>query len=362
MTLESAVPNHLAQERTIPSRLPSNYEPAFPAYSARFPKDVKDIVMAIIGAQHPSKPVDSALPKLIGFLRECQEKYSSSYWEPASVTDHSGAFNEVVIAYWQSETQYHEWEVESGFHEWWQGLIPESEQHGWFLEVFLPTVDRFETVFSSNADDVNEGASYMRTRMSGPIQEHVYWGSMRDRLPASQTDVLEGTKDSSTCKGLSGDATSMKQRRRVRGKKNLAVIRSGQDWSVTNPHERKLYLETMHPMLIKGMDFLSDNGEEVGCFSCRFMDVLDPQSLSPRIDKTFGLAYFDDLSSLEGWSKQHQTHLDIFGGFLQYAKKLHDENLGVTLRLFHEVLVLEPKQQHFEYVGCHEKTGMLAAI
>ncbi|TKA67830.1 hypothetical protein B0A55_09196, partial [Friedmanniomyces simplex] len=71
---------------------------------------------------------------------------------------------------------------------------------------------------------------------------------------------------------------------------------------------------------------------------------------SPDTDKTFGLAYFDDLSSLEGWSKHHKTHLDIFGGFLKYAGELQG---NVSLRLFHEVLVLEPEQQFFEYVGCH---------
>jgi len=33
----------------------------------------------------------------------------------------------------------------------------------------------------------------------------------------------------------------------------------------------------------------------------------------------------------------------------------------VTLRVFHEVMVLRPEQQYFEYVGCHAGTGMLVA-
>jgi hypothetical protein len=33
------------------------------------------------------------------------------------------------------------------------------------------------------------------------------------------------------------------------------IIRSGQDWSDTLPEDRKLYLETMHPVLRKGMNF-----------------------------------------------------------------------------------------------------------
>jgi hypothetical protein len=33
----------------------------------------------------------------------------------------------------------------------------------------------------------------------------------------------------------------------------------------------------------------------------------------------------------------------------------------MCLRLFHEVYVLEPDQQSFEYIGCHAETGMLNA-
>ena len=350
MALESAIPPHLVQERTLPTKTPPNYDPPFPAYTARFPTEVKDIVMAVIGAQHCSNHINNentAIPKLIGFLQAAPEKLRPKYWEPASVADESGAFNESVIAYWQGEADYRDWASKSGFDEWWASLDAAVEGHGWFLEIFLPTVDRFETLFSDNADGVSEGASYMKTGLSGPLAEHVYWGSMRDRLPVSQTDALESTKEGTASKYANGEAASSKQRLRVHGKKNLAVIRSGQDWSNTSPHERKLYLDTMHPVLIKGMEFLRDSGDEVGCFSCRFMDVLDASKLHPGIDKTFGLAYFDDLSSLEYWSKQHKTHLDIFGRFLQYAKELQSE---VSLRLFHEVLVLKPEQQFFEYV------------
>jgi hypothetical protein len=140
---------------------------------------------------------------------------------------------------------------------------------------------------------------------------------------------------------------------------NLAVIRSGQDWSDTTPEERRKYLETMHPVLVKGMDFLKDEGKEIGCYSCRLMDVVDPEKLTANKDKTFGLAFFHDLEHMEGWAKSHQTHLDIFGRFLQYAKELGDE---VRLNLFHEVMVLKPEQQMFEYVGCHDETGMMGAL
>lgn len=356
-TLEPAIPEHLRTERTIPSKLPPDYQPPFPAYSARFSEDVRDLVMAIIGVQHSETkgPMTDDFKRIVEFVEKSPKECRPRYWEAASVTDTRGYSNEVAIVYWRSIQDFASWRGDSGFDEWWQSLEAGGEC-GWFLEAFLPSVDRFETVFSD--DVVPEGAAHMREKSSGQIAEHVYWGSMRDRMPASQTDPLSGEKRSSN--GATNDSGDMKTKRvRVQGKQNLAIIRSGQDWSNTTPHEREKYLETMHPVLIRGMDFLRDEGEEVGCFSCRFMDVVDKSSPGTTTDKTFGLAYFDDLASLEGWSKQHKTHLDIFGRFLQYAQELQG---NVSLRLFHEVMVLKPEQQVLEYVGCHDKTGMLAAL
>ncbi|ERF70559.1 hypothetical protein EPUS_07980 [Endocarpon pusillum Z07020] len=353
--LEEAIPEHLVQERTRPVSTPPNHEPALPAYGARFPQRTKDLVMAIMGAQFSSASDDdgSAISKLMGHINCSLDRLRPSFWELASVTDNSGAYNIAVIAYWPNKMLHSEWAASSNFQQWWDELNAEDERHGWFLEVFFPTIERFETVFSDN--EIPEGAAHMREGMSGPIKQHLYFGSMRDRLPVAQTDALIGETGRIPNKPA-GDTS--RRRLRVRGRQNLTVIRSGQDWSDTDPKERKLYLETMHPVLIKGMEFLRDHGDQVGCYSCRFMDVVDPVSHKVDKDKTFGLAYFDELNSLERWSKQHKTHLDIFGGLLQYAKVL-DGNMA--LRLFHEVLVLTPEQQWFEYIGCHEKTGMLVS-
>jgi hypothetical protein len=361
--LESAIPEHLQKPRTVPARTPPDYQPPVPAYSARFPIDTKDLVISIIGVQRgggsniSNKSHSPHFKKIVSFVESpADENHKPRYWEAASVTDNRGHFNKAAIAYWQTKADYESWSANSGFKAWWDSLQPEKEV-GWFLEVLLPSIDRFETIFSDN--DKPEGAAYMREGISGPVKEHVYWGSMRDRLPVAQVDELRG-QTSSTSSDVKKPNTKA-QRVRVAGRKNLAIIRSGQDWSNTNPHERKLYLDTMHPVLIKGMTFLRDEGDEVGCIDCRFMDVVqkDEKNVSEPTDKTFGLAYFHQLEDLEGWSKGHKTHLDIFGRFMQYAGELQG---NVSLRLFHEVMVLEPGQQFFEYVGCHDGTGMLASL
>jgi hypothetical protein len=312
--------------------------------------------MAIIGAQYPSAADDDgAAQSTISIFLTSPGENSPSFFEWASVTDNRGCYNLSALAYWPSKAAYEAWFEHSGFGAWWQALRPEDCKHGWFLEIFFPVMERFETLF--NTTNTPEGSAHMGYGMSGEVQEHGYWGSMRDRLPASQTDDFTGSpataQDFNNAPQSSGPGGV---RVKIKGKKNLAVIRSGQDWLDTSPEERQLYLETMHPVLIKGMDFLRDHGDEVGCYSCRFMEIIDPVTRKADKDRTFGLAYFDDLGSLERWCKEHPTHLAIFGGFHRYARKLGN---NVTLRVFHEVMVLEPEQQVFEYVACHNGTGML---
>ena len=361
--LDNAIPEHLRTERSKPVKTPGpDFAPPYPSYSVRFPEHAADLVMAIIGAQFKSEAdadadadataaAAAAQSKVTSFLTSGTNQPSFSEW--ASVTDNKGFYNLTAFAYWPSTADYKTWTEASGFDAWWQALQPEDHQHGWFLEVFLPTMERFETIFNTTTP---EGSAHMRQGWSGEVQQHAYWGSMRDRLPLAQTDSLEGEKATADDFKASSQDTTQGRRIRVPGKKNLAVIRSGQDWLATTPHERQLYLDTMHPVLVKGMDFLRDQGDEVGCYSCRFMDIVDPSTRKTDQERTFGLAYFDDLVSLEKWCKEHPTHLAIFGGFHRYAKKL---NNNLSLRVFHEVFVLEPEQQFFEYIGCHPGTGML---
>jgi hypothetical protein len=353
--LEPAIPEHLATERTLPSNLPPNYQPPFPAYAARFPKSSKGLVMAVIGLQKKTEVSysDEDRKKLISFMSQRVGEVTPQHWDLAAVVDKEGYRNIAAIAYWKSVSEHNTWIDKSGFGDFWKDLQP-AGGIGWFMEVFSPSMDRLETVFSDN--NVPEGIAHMRESVSGPLQEHVYWGSMRDRLPASQTDALDGDQMSLSEEDKVLDAES--KRIRVAGRNNLAMIRSGQDWSNTNSHERELYLKTIHPVLIKGMEFLTHEGSAVGCFSNRFMEVVNIDGSEPT-DKTFGLGYFNDMASLEGWSKQHKTHLDIFGRFIQYAAELQN---NVQLKLFHEVMVLQPEQQFFEYVGCHPGTGMLASL
>ena len=88
----------------------------------------------------------------------------------------------------------------------------------------------------------------------------------------------------------------------------------------------------MQPVLKAGMAFLRDRGDEVNCYSCRYMTQIDEPT-----ENTFGLAFFKTLGDLEGWAHSHPTHLAIFNTFMEIAPKYGPE---LQLRLWHEVSVL----------------------
>jgi aldoxime dehydratase len=273
------------------------------------------------------------------------------HWERATYLDNREYHTLLAIAYWSDVNEFIAWRQESGFDTWWQDPARQSDPVGYFVEVVTPTADRFETLFSS--PDRPEGIGRLRQGVSGEVVEHAYWGGARDRIPVAQVDPLEPELVSATV--VRRDTFG--SRVLVPGRSNLALIRSGQDWSDTQGRERSLYLNDVQPTLEAGMRYLRDEGAGIGCLSCRYMTVLDESG--GATEKTFGLAHFDSLASLEAWAKSHPTHLAIFGGFMRYVQEL---NFQIALRLYHEIAVVPAGGQYFEYVNCHPATGLLSCI
>lgn len=343
--MHSAIPEHLRKPRELNSNLPEGYQPPFPAWSARFDPLAGQVVMAYFGVQS-LQPL--GLPELAAITTRFDSDSGPRYWDSARCVDANGFHTCIAIAYWHDVDAFNQWRNSSGFALWWQDPARETGPLGWFLEVVCPSAERFETLFS--APDVPEGVTHLASHMSEPIQEHAYWGSSRDRIPLAQTDALTGSSNPSSANALCVG------RVRMSGRDNLCLIRSGQDWSSTTGQERDRYLNDIQPVLQRGMTFLRDEGATVGCLSCRFMQALDSDTGEP-LEKSFGLAWFDDLSNLERWAKTHPTHVAIFGGFMQYVQTL---NFQVQLRLYHEIAVIPSEAQYFEYLNCHPGSGLLS--
>ena len=341
--MESAIPDHLRQQRQCPATTPAHYQPPFPAWSSRFSPLTGQVVMACFGVQGRD---GIALSDLAPITERFSMADGPLFWDGGECVDAQGFHTGIVIAYWADVQAFARWQQTCGFTAWWQHEARERGPLGWFMEVVCPTAERFETVFSS--PDRAEGIGHLASHVSAPILEHGYWGSARDRLPIAQVDPLPGRAPASV-------PPPHGKRVRLPGRDNLCLIRSGQDWSDTRGEERRLYLNDVRPVLETGMTFLRDQGGDIGCLSCRFMQAVDRSGLP--IDKSFGLAWFDDLAHLERWAKTHPTHVAIFGGFMNYVQTL---NFQIQLRLYHEVAVIPASAQFFEYVNCHPGSGLLS--
>ncbi|MCY0386991.1 phenylacetaldoxime dehydratase family protein [Robbsia sp. Bb-Pol-6] len=350
--MESAIPRHLQCPRTLQRRVDDGYTPPFPAWTARPSRPGQTIVMALLGVQacgaHAERDACAGLRQIVAGLHA---HGAPLHCDVAHQVDECGYVTMIAITYWRDVAAYDAWAGRPDIDAWWRAPARLTDGVGWFREVLAPAEQRYETLFS--APDRLEAGGAALGRLSQEIMEHGYWGSMRDRLPLSQTDPLSASGALTIIDGAPGPGARV----RVAGHANLAVIRSGQDWSDTAGEERRLYCDNIAPVLRAGMDFLRDAGTSVGCYANRYMQQRDVAGRP--VEKTFGLSYWHSLTELERWAESHATHVAIFGTFMQVVQEL---NFALRLRLYHEVAVLTSGQQRYEYVNCHARSGILNGL
>jgi aldoxime dehydratase len=343
--MESAIPPHLQVTRTRHRRVPDDYKPPYPAFVARHRPAVERVVMAYFGIQY----YGDAPPERAAALNWIAQSFAApdgpKHSDRAEYVDEAGYTNVVSVAYWDDRKSF-----ELAFpaiRDGWTGAKNNFASLGTFIEVLSPSVNDYETLFSSLGR--LEGVAVLADSLSGEIVEHAYWGGMRDRIPNSQTSDM--APSGSPALHRDGD------RLRVKPHDNICLIRSGQDWSDTDAAERKMYLDDVEPVLREGMDFLRDEGLSIGCFANRYMKVLDGDGRST--EKSYGMSWWKSLAALERWSESHPTHVRIFGAAMKYLSSLGP---AAKLRLYHEVTVARAADQFFEYRNCHDRTGMLNAV
>lgn len=361
--MESAIPEHLKTHRTVPARIAQDFVTPYPAWTARPKPEVVQMVMAYFGVQYDEKTNKALQPKalaamntIVAHLNDKTVKDPSSLARHHDLThyvDEAGYHTYMVIAYWDSTEAYEHWSSDPGIQKWWESLEALKDGLGYFREVFLPRSTHFETIFSTKDKlegmVVVPGADYSKE----DIVEHGYWGSMRDRMPASQTDTLAAADHAAPA-----ILKSTGPRVWIRGHDNVALIRSGQDWSQITGPELKLYNEKIAPVLKKGMDFLcTPEGHKQGCYYNRFVRLINEKGVEDS--RTFGVSVWKSMAQLEGWSAHHPTHVAIFGTFMEVVEELKGQ---LKLRLYHEVIVAQSSEQRYEYIHCHAGTGMLRTV
>lgn len=338
--MESAIPAHLTVPRTRPARVPDDYRPPYPSFVARTPESTRQVVMAYLGAQLPAAAAPGPLPD--GLADALADPDGPSHHDRAMPVRPDGAApaDVVVAAYWDDPAEFDRW-----FDRHREPWLAGRGEGGRWVEVIRPRVEEFETIFGARSRP--EGVAVLAEGFSDRVREHGYWGGMRDRIPASQTDPLHDPA------GLEVQRDGDRVRVLPRG--SLCLIRSGQDWSDTGDEEREAYLEEIEPRLREGMEFLQRDGRGIGCLANRYLAVLDERGRPT--ERSYGLSWWRTLADLERWSESHPTHLAIFGSF----GRMVAERGSTRLRLYHEVSVATPDEQWFEYAGCVEPTGLLGA-
>jgi aldoxime dehydratase len=311
---------------------------------ARFKPGVERVVMAYFGIQYRGGTAPDAVTQALQRIADAFEADKApGHWDRARYVDEAGCTNVISIGYWDDTHRFDAWFA--GFGSSWAGNAFAREGVGTFTEVLRPSVQRFETLFSS---DLPEGVAGVADGLSDVVQEHAYWGGARDRIPLSQTsEMASAGRPRIVTEGLY---------QRVVPHDNLCLIRSGQDWTATETEERRMYLEDVEPVLRTGMTFLRDEGLPIGCFANRYMTVVDREGRDT--EKSFGMGWWKSLSALERWAESHPTHVAIFGAAMKYLGALGP---AAKLRLYHEVTVAAADEQFFEYFNCHPETGMLRA-
>ena len=343
--MESAIDQHLQCPRTLTRRVPDEYQPPFPMFVGRATQDLTQVVMGYFGVQYHD---DEHRAEALGALRHIVDGFGTEdgpgEWDATEHRDKEGYTNLIAVGYWRDPETYEQWLSRPEIAGWWSSDERLGGTIGFFREIVSPRADQFETLYAFT--EQFPGVGGVMDTVSGEIQEHAYWGSMRDRIPVSQTDWMNpsGELEALADPSLTGRVV-------VRGHDNVALIRSGQDWADTGDAERTLYLEEVEPVLRAGMDFLRDNGQDIGCYSNRYVHYIDLDG-NP-IEKSYNIGHWRSLGQLERWAESHPTHLRIFTTFFRVVASLE------KLRLYHEVSVFDAGDQYYEYINCHPATGML---
>ena len=350
--MNSAIPPHLRCPRSQAIRAPADYTPPYPGWSAAPGPDIERVAMAYYGVQWLDARDEAHSRDAISNITTALTAASGAdRIDHARFVDPTGYTNHLVAASWANADRYQDWWQTGPLRPWWEAAERLNGPIGCFREVLTPAARQFETLYSSPSPVEGIGAA-LANGVGDPVVEHAYWGSMRDRLPLAQTDPLapEGELYASGAPGHG-------RRVQVRGHSKVALIRSGQDWTSTVGAERTIYEKRMEPVLRAGMDFLARQGIPIGCYSNRYVQQVDHEGVP--IEKSFGLSFWRSLEALENWAEHHSTHKAIFGTFLTIVQEF---NFNLALRLYHEVSVLWPEDQTYEYINCHEQTGLCSAV
>ncbi|MFG1399889.1 phenylacetaldoxime dehydratase family protein [Roseixanthobacter pseudopolyaromaticivorans] len=340
-------------DRIHPLRRPKGFEPVVQRWSTAFLNSCPAIAVAFHGIQGESP----------------EEVYASSFFpwiadalalpDGPTVSDHAwfidaaGLYTHIVAAYWVDVERRERFLADPAVRGWWEDEARLVERTGYFRESLTVPVERQESIYWQ---DYAGGLSASQDVALYPTPWCGYYGAMRDRIPLAAVDPLESPIAHTGLPAITRETRGA--RWRLKAPHNLAVIRSAAFWGRCDADQVDDYMRDLRAPLLRGMDFLKENGETTGCASLRFQQTCDAHG-TPMLE-THALGYFLSLGHLERWAETHPTHEAIFKAAIARYRKYGKAN---QLRTWHEVFVLpESNAQLFEYINCAPGTGLLGVL
>jgi len=322
---------------------PPDFEPTYPAFTCQLFKLQPDMTLGQIALQYP----DNKAPPSVSDYRARIEatlggKSAPWRWEPCTHVDTQGYRNDIILAYWHKQADFVAWRSRPDVAAW----ANDMQAFGLWIEALTCPIPQMETSYSNEAP-----AWGLADQCPVHLDEnHGYFGSMRDRIPAAEDQGLPGALRKLPSTDVQQNTAG--RRLMVELPDNCCFIRTVQGWQDCDEQQQADFLETMLPVYRAGVHYLRDNPRDANCVGARLVDMQDPGAQI----QTQTLAWFLGLEDLERWAHEHPTHHAILNGMSGFAERY---NLDIQIVLGHEVYVVPTGCSHLEYANCHPQTGFL---
>ncbi|KAF2768558.1 hypothetical protein EJ03DRAFT_274034 [Teratosphaeria nubilosa] len=342
------------EERRYPLRQPKGHKIPMKRWLLRLPDNVTHIHTLYIGVQNHDR--DNVEAEATAQKAESQvQHWLNGQENPPNVVDSlivTEGFDvpnaKVWVAYWADAKAFQTRLDSLSLVDWWHSLHSKNAIGLW-QEHFITPVDHLETNYARL--DHKPGISRL-PNVEQPAHELTgYWGSGRDRIPASAHDLFEPPDDIPSPKSI---PKSLGQHLTGTNFTNMCHIRSGQWWDKCDEVEREAYETSLQQRLMEGMRFLWNNPTNTGTLGLRFLQNVDGNGKPVR--ETCGAGFFRNWQDLEQWSSTSPSHLAIFTGAIEHAKRFGEDRKFMT---WHEVSILKAGEARWEYVNCVPETGVI---
>lgn len=337
-----ATPAELDLKALAKESLPDDY----PGKIVAFPDDVTHLVSVMFGFQSRDP---AAKERCREGLRGLFSEADGPGWvERAHYVDPDGYDCDILLAYWVGREAFQRWNNSAPVAGWWSALsVDPAIDVGVWREVMSAHKDRFQ--YAAGTDEKASAAALLPMVGSAKFG---YWGSYRDRFPASRGDNF-----ASPYKEVPDRLERQTKGKRIRiaTPDNICFIREGQGWERAQAAERAIWKDSMEKVVEQWVDALQHDPKVTGGLSIRFCREQWVDSGVDR-EKQSQFGFLLSLGHIEQAARTHATHLCVRSSFIEMYT---EPKFAPQMHVWVEVQILKSDELDAQYVNCHPRTGLL---